>query len=147
LKTGSSGRIVVVMGLDVAVKLIDVHNDGSSEDNILEEGSVERCGELIVGENRAKIMRVNAGESRIPLFRVDVPSSSQCIGFTPEPTRTEPDNHIEMAKIFRPPYLPTGKGLRRGKVLEVLVIGDNVDLERSTLKIMTPVSKSIKNSE
>jgi hypothetical protein len=44
-----------------------------------------------------------------------------------------------MAKVFGPVYLPTGKDLGRGKVFEVLVVRDNVDSERGTLEIMTPM--------
>jgi hypothetical protein len=52
-----------------------------------------------------------------------------------------------MAKVFGPAYLPMGKDLSRGKVFEVLVVSDNVNSERGTLEIMTPMSKAIKNSE
>jgi hypothetical protein len=52
-----------------------------------------------------------------------------------------------MAKVFGPAYLPTGKDLSRGKVFQILVVRDNVDSERGTLEIMTPMSKAIKNSE
>jgi hypothetical protein len=44
-----------------------------------------------------------------------------------------------MAKVFGPVYLPTGKDLGRGKVFEVLVVRDNVNSERDTLEIMTPM--------
>jgi len=38
----------------------------------------------------------------IPLFKMDVPSSSECIGFGSEFSRMEMDDEIESRKIFRP---------------------------------------------
>jgi hypothetical protein len=52
-----------------------------------------------------------------------------------------------MAEELGPTNLPTGKDLSRGEVFEILVVRDDVDSERGTLEIMTPVSKAIKNSE
>lgn len=43
--------------------------------------------------------------------------------------------------------MPTGECLSCRKVLEVLVVCDNVDCKRGSLKIMTPVSKGIINSK
>ena len=98
---------------------------------------------MILSENGAKILRINVAESRIPLFRVDVPSSSQSIRLSSEFSGTEADYHIEMAEVFGPTNLPTGKNFCRGKVFEVLVVRDNVDSERSPFQVLTPMFKSV----
>jgi hypothetical protein len=64
------------------MKLLDVHHDGGSKNYVLEKSGSERYSELILGKNWSKIMRIQLTISPIPLFRVDVPSSSQHIGFT-----------------------------------------------------------------
>ena len=95
------------MGLDIIMEFAYVHDKGSSEDNVLEERGSEGSRKLIGSENGAQILRINGTEARIPLFRIDVPSSSQSIRFSSEFSGSEPDNHIEMAKVFGPPDLPT----------------------------------------
>lgn len=81
----------------------------------------------------------------IPLFWVDIPSSSQHIGFSPELTRSEPDNHVEVAQIFRPSDLASRQHFRGREVFQVLVIGDDVDRKLRTFEVMSPLRKGVED--
>ena len=51
-------------------------------------------------EHQAKILWVDSGEALIPLFGVDVPSSSQGIGFSTEFPGSEMNDQIELTGIL-----------------------------------------------
>ena len=74
-------------------------------------------------------MRVNCGIASIPLFRVNVPSSSKSIQFDIKITRTESDNKIELREILRLLCLPLHQYLGSKKVLKVFVIYNNIDVD------------------
>src|SRR6266481_5498096 len=59
----------------------------------------------------------------------------------------EMDNKVETGKVFRPTCLMVCKDLGCGKVLEVPVIGDNVDWDSRALKVMSPMFEAFKNCE
>jgi len=52
-KTSGTSRIFGYVGLDVGMKLFDVHNNRRTEDYLLKKCRSERRGELILGENWA----------------------------------------------------------------------------------------------
>ena len=83
----------------------------------------------------------------IPLFGIDVPTSSQHIGFHSELTGVELDHEIELGQELRPPGLMPGEQVDHGEVLEVLVVSNNVDQSFRTLKIVPPSGKHLKYSE
>ena len=58
---------------------------------------------LFLSKDRFEVVRVDYGIASIPLFRIDVPSSSQSVQFGVEMTRAEPDNKIELEEILRLP--------------------------------------------
>jgi len=78
---------------------------------------------------RAEIVGVNSHIVPIPLFRVDVPVSSEGIRLSAKLFGTKADNEIELVKIFRPPRLTAREDLHSSDVLQVLVICNNVDGE------------------
>ena len=81
---------------DVGVKLLNVHDGDSSEDGDIERGfSKGRC-QLFVSKNWMEIMWVYGGIVAASLLRVDVPSSSQSIGFGSELARAETDDEVEL---------------------------------------------------
>ena len=51
------------------------------------------------------ILWIDAGIVAIPLFKIDIPSSSECIGFDSEFFGMETDDEIESRKIFGPTCL------------------------------------------
>ena len=89
-------------GLDVGVESLGVH------DNARTEGR----GELLFGEDRTTVLGVYSTVGVISLFGVDVPSSSQCVGFRAEPTGLEPNSQIELSKVFGPSRLSASEEFR-----------------------------------
>jgi hypothetical protein len=41
--TGNSGWVIRIVGNDFAVQRVNIHDEGCSETNVLEEGSIKRC--------------------------------------------------------------------------------------------------------
>ena len=98
-----------------------------------------------MSENRMEIVGVDLSVLTIPLFRVDVPSSSERVRFPTKFPRPEPDDKVELGEVFGPADLPAGKNLSSGKVLEILMISDHVYGVRGTLKVVTPMFKGFEN--
>ena len=82
---------------------------------------------LFLSEDGLEVVRVDCGVASIPLFRIDVPSSSESIQFCAEMTRVEPDDKVELGEILGPPCLPPGQYLGSRKILKVLMIHNNVN--------------------
>jgi len=53
------------------------------------------------------VLWIDPGIVAIPLFKVDIPSSSHCVGFGSKFSGTETDNEIESGNIFGPMCLST----------------------------------------
>ena len=64
------------LGADVGMKGRDVDDMGCAEGNVLKDGRSEGSPELLGGEDGSEVLRINLGVGPIPLFSVDVPSSS-----------------------------------------------------------------------
>ena len=80
------------------MKLLNVHNDTSTKDRTFKESSEEGSGELFLSEDWEEIVWIKTGISSIPLFRIDVPSSSESIQFGTKTSRTETNTHVEMKR-------------------------------------------------
>ena len=65
-----------------------------------EEGGSEQRGKLFLREDGSEVLWVDHGVATIPLFRIDVPSSSECIRFCTKFSRAEPDDHVECGKVL-----------------------------------------------
>jgi len=61
---------------------------------------------LFLSENGFEVMKVDCGIASILLFRIDIPLFSKIIQFGAKTIRMEPDNKIELRKIFGPLCLP-----------------------------------------
>jgi hypothetical protein len=72
-------------------------------------------------------MRVHLGIILLAFFGVDVPASSKAVGLSPELARTETDNEVELVEVLRPASLATREEFGGCEVLEVLVVGHDVD--------------------
>ena len=81
----------------------------------------------MLSENWFEVVRVDCGIASIPLFIVDILSSSKSIQFDAKMTRMEPDNKVELRKVLGPLYLPLGQHLGSRKILKVFIIYNNVD--------------------
>ena len=100
---------------------------------------------MLGSEYRAKVLRVGSGIVAIPLFKIDVPSSSQCVRFGSELPLMEANDEVEPGKVFRPSSLATREDLCRRKVLKVSVISDDINGCTGTLEIMSPLGEGFKN--
>ena len=63
------------------MKLLNVHERASLQDGKLKVCGTKQSIELLGRENWAKVLRVDVGEALIPFFGIDVPASSEHIGF------------------------------------------------------------------
>jgi len=100
-----------------------------------------------LSEDGLEVVRVDCGVASIPLFRIDVPSSSESIRFCAETTRMEPDDKVELGKVLRPPRLSLGQHLGSRKILKVLMIRNNVDGIGWTFQIVLPNLESFKDGK
>ena len=60
---------------------------------------------MFLSKDGFEVVRVNCGIASIPLFRVDIPPSSESVWFGAKITRTEPDDKVELRKVLRQPCL------------------------------------------
>ena len=100
-----------------------------------------------MSEHWAEIARIDGSIVTISPFRVDVPASSQGIGFGAQFPRVEADNEVELGKILRPAGLIAGKDFGGGRVFQVLMIHDHVDWSTGTFKEVSPDMESLKDCE
>ena len=85
--------------------------------------------------------------ANIPLFRIDVPLSSDSIRFLSELSGSEPDNHVKGVEIFGPSDLSSSKDLSHQKIFKAFVVCNNVDWITGAFKIVLPGFKSLKNGK
>ena len=81
---------------DVLQELFFINHDCCTESGDNEGACAEIRGELFGGKNGSEIMWINTGVATITLFRVDVPSYSQSVGFSTKMSRTKVDNKVEL---------------------------------------------------
>ena len=102
---------------------------------------------MFLNEDGLEVVRVDCGIASIPLFRIDIPSSSESIWFCAEMTRAEPDDKIELEEVLGPPHLSLGQYLSSRKILKVLMICNNVDRIGQIFQIVLPNLESFKDGE
>ena len=74
-----------------------------------------------------EVVWIDVSVVHIPFFGIDVPASSQHIGFTSKSSWMEMDDHVELTKELRPMGLPPGQEFGGGKVFQVFMIRNNID--------------------
>ena len=102
---------------------------------------------MFLSENGLEVVRVNCGIASIPLFRIDVPSSSESIQFGTKMTRAEPDDKVELGEVLGPPRLSPGQYLGSRKILKVLMIRNNVDGIGRTFQIVSSNLESFEDGK
>jgi len=102
---------------------------------------------LLGSEYRAVVVWIDAGIIAIPLLKIDVPSSSECIGFGSEFSRTEMDYQVETGKVFRPTCLSMHEDFGHCKVLQIPVISDHINQKSTAFEVMSPSFESFKICE
>jgi len=80
-----------------------------------------------LSKNWFEVVGVDCGIASIPLFRIDIPPSSESIQFGANMTRMEPNNKVELREILKPLCLPLDQYLGNGKILKILMFCDNID--------------------
>ena len=82
------------------MEMLDIHKCTGSENRGLQTGCMKQVQELFSCEHWSEVLWIHSGEAPMPLFGVDVPSSSQGIGLSTKLTRSEGDNQIELAEVL-----------------------------------------------
>ena len=59
----------------------------------------------------------------------------------------EANHEVEGREVLRPASLTAHKHLSCGKILKILVVGNNIDSESGTLKVMMPDFEAFKDGE
>ena len=72
---------------------------------------------------------------------------SKGVGLRSELARAEANREVEGGEVLRPASLSARKHFSSGKVLKILVVGDDVDAMLGTFKIMTPDFEAFENGE
>ena len=112
-----------------------------------EDSSSYRSCKLFLSEDRFEVVKVDYGIASIPLFRIDIPSSSESVWFGTEMTRMEPDDKIELGEILGPLHLPLDQHLGSRKILKVYIICNNINGIGWTFQIVSPNLESFKDSK
>ena len=103
--------------------------------------------QLFRSEYGLVVLRIDSGIVTIPLFKIDVPSSSKSIRLGSKFSRMEMDDEVESGKVFGPSCLLTCEDFGCGEVLEIPVIGDHVDGVTGTFEVVSPSLECFVDSE
>ena len=63
---------------------------------------------MFLSEDGFEVVKIYYGIASIPLFRIDIPLSSESIQFGTKITRMKPDDKIELREVLGPLCLPLG---------------------------------------
>ena len=102
---------------------------------------------MFLSEDGLEVVRVNCGIASIPLFKIDIPLSSESIWFGTQMIRAKPDDKVELGEVLGPPHLPLDQYLGSRKILKVLIICNNVDGIGQTFQIVPPNLESFKDGK
>ena len=92
-------------------------------------------------------MQIDMSVVLIPLFEVDIPASSESIRLSPEAFRAEANNEVKLREELQPVDLPSIQEFGCCKVLQVLVVGDDINQSCRACKIVASGPKSLVNSK
>jgi len=102
---------------------------------------------LFLGEHQPEILGINLGVATIPLFGVDIPLSSESVRLGTEFSGAETNDKVELGEKFRPPGLLAGEDFGSREILQVFVVGDDVNRGGRTLKVMAPVPECLEDGK
>jgi hypothetical protein len=94
-----------------------------------------------------EVLQVDAGVVATPIFRVDVPVSSQGIRLGSEFSRPEVDLHIECIEVLGPLDLAPRQLLHGGEILQILMIGENINRRSGTFEVVPPDAEGLIDSQ
>ena len=81
----------------------------------------------------------------IPLFRIDIPASSEGVRFGAQMPGAETDDKVELGKVFGPMGLMTDKNFSGREIFQVLMIGDHVDQSAGAFEVVSPDMESLED--
>jgi len=102
---------------------------------------------LFLSEHRPEILGINLGVATIPLFGVNVPSSSESVRLGTEFSGSEMNDKVKLEEKFRPPGLPAGEDFGGREILQVFVVSDDINRGGRALKVMVPVPECLKDGK
>jgi len=132
---------------NVFVELFHIDEDGSVDCRSQENGCPKGGHELFLSEHGSEIVWVDPSVVPIPLFWVDVPTSSEGIRFSSEASRAEADGEVELGEVLQPVGLMASQDLGAGEVFQVFVVGNHIDRSGGALKVMSPVLEGLKDGQ
>ena len=94
-----------------------------------------------------EVVRIDTSIVLIPLFRVDVPASSEGIRLSSEASRAETNDEVELGEELQPAGLLLSQKLGGCEVFQVLMVSDDVNQNCRAFKIVAPGPKSLVDSE
>ena len=94
-----------------------------------------------------EVAQVDSSVVAIPPFRIDVPVSSERVGFGAQTPRAEVDDEIELGEVLGPTGLSTGKDFGSREIFQVLVVHDHVDWSTGTFKEVSPDMEGFKDGK
>ena len=106
---------------NVLVQGIQINYYSCTERREEEDSNLYRGHKLLLSKNWFEVVRVDCGIASIPLFRIDIPQSSESIQFDTKMTRIEPNSKIELREILRPLCLSLCQYLGNGKILKIFM--------------------------
>ena len=98
-------------------------------------------------EYGSEVVWVDLSVVLIPLFGVDVPTVSQCVGLGTQLTGSEADDEVKLRGKLRPAGLSASKEFGGCKVLKVLMVSDNVNWSTRTFEVMPPSLEHFEDGE
>jgi hypothetical protein len=109
-------------------------------------GCAEGNGELFLGKDRVKILRIGKCEVTILPFEVVVSSLGEGVRLFTKYPGTETDDHVESREALRPSCLMPSEGLGGGEIYQILVVHDNDNGLVQGLKIVMPGFECVEDS-
>ena len=94
-----------------------------------------------------EVARVDSSIVTIPPFRIDVPASSERVGFGAQTPRAEVDNEIELGEVLGPTGLSTGKDFGSREIFQVLVACDHIDRSTGIFEEVSPDTEGFKDGK
>ena len=82
------------------MELLGIHDDACAECRNIGRRSLEGSNELFFSKDWMTVLQVYSTIGFISLFKVDVPSSSQCVRFSTKFTGSEPNEQIKLLSGF-----------------------------------------------
>ena len=118
---------------------IKISNYNCIKEGKKQDSSLYRSHKLFLSENWFEVVKIDCSIASIPLFRINVPLSSESVQFGAKMTRTEFDNKIKLREVLRLLYLSLGQHLGSKKILKVFIIYNNVN--KKELDFLDSVTK------